>query len=74
MKTCVGCQYAVWKRTKAGRLHPSGDGRCAYEYKIPALPASMYFIHKPTPCGGLINRHKGLTKPCAYWTSPQMKL
>lgn len=39
MKTCKGCKYADWRKTKAGKLHPTGDGKCAYEYKVPQLPA-----------------------------------
>lgn len=28
---CEQCKYAEWKRTKNGRLHPSGQGRCAWK-------------------------------------------
>ena len=68
MKTCVNCKYAKWRRTSAGKLHPSGDGLCGYEYKIPPLPQSMYWIcNSPKPCGGNINRSEELKEHCAYY-------
>jgi len=68
MKTCVGCTYAEWKRTKAGRLHPSGDGMCRYKYKVPQLPQSMYWIgNEPSPAGGYINRREKFKDHCAYY-------
>ena len=82
MKTCVGCKYAQWKTTVSGRLHPSGDGKCEYPYKVPELPASMYWsVYYPSPYGGDINRHKEVKdrviefscdtygpSPCVYWS------
>jgi len=68
MKMCKDCKHADWLRTKAGRLHPSGDGRCKYDYKIPPLPQSMYWIHMPHTCGGYINRRKELKDHCVYWS------
>jgi hypothetical protein len=68
MKNCTDCKHAQWKRTKAGSLHPSGDGKCTYQYKVPPLPASMYWITSPSPCGGYINRRKDLTEHCAFWS------
>lgn len=70
MKTCEGCKYAQWVRTKNGRLHPSGDGLCTYEYKIPALPASMHWVgsNAPRPSGGHISRRELLKDHCPYWT------
>ncbi len=68
MKSCVGCCHANWKKTAAGKLHPSGDGRCGYVYKVPQLPASMYFINgEPKPAGGLINRREELNDHCPYF-------
>jgi hypothetical protein len=68
VKTCNGCKYADWKKTAAGRLHPSGNGRCKFQYTIPALPASMYFIGAdPSPCGGFINRKETFKDHCAYY-------
>jgi transcriptional regulator NrdR family protein len=28
MKNCTECVHANWLRTKSGRLHPSGEGKC----------------------------------------------
>ena len=58
MKSCIGCKYANWKRTAAGRLHPSGDGKCEYPYNVPPLPRSMYWMGFTAPCpsGGWISR------------------
>ena len=55
---CLECKFANWQRTSAGRLHPSGDGRCTREYPPVRLPISMYFIGSsaPRPSGGYINR------------------
>ena len=66
MKNCTGCKFAKWNKTDAGRLHPSGNGQCVYEYKIPALPASMYWIGYHSPLGGFINRRKELKDHCPY--------
>lgn len=69
MKNCLNCKYAEWKRTEAGKLHPSGDGHCKYPWKIPQLPASMYWIARsaPSPCGGNISRRDELKDHCAYF-------
>ena len=57
MKNCNNCKYADWKKTVAGKLHPSGEGKCLYPYKVPPFPASMYWMNiETTPCGGFINR------------------
>jgi hypothetical protein len=61
MKNCTDCKYADWYRTANGNLHPSGDGKCNYPYKVPALPAAMWWLDtEPTPDGGAINRRKEL--------------
>lgn len=69
MKNCKKCRYAEWKRTKTGSLHPSGDGRCEYPYKLPRLPASMNWVGwaAPKPCGGYINRQGELAVHCPYY-------
>lgn len=69
MKSCLHCKHAEWQKTAAGRLHPSGDGRCLYEYKVPVLPQSMYWCgsQSPTPGGGYISRKEKLKDHCAYW-------
>jgi hypothetical protein len=28
---CIGCRFADWKRTAAGRLHPDKTGRCTFQ-------------------------------------------
>lgn len=68
MKSCVNCKYAEWNKTASGRLHPSGDGRCTYPYKMPPLPQSMYFVSEPRPCGGTISRREELKDHCAYYS------
>jgi hypothetical protein len=67
MKSCTNCKYAEWKKTASGRLHPSGDGRCQFTYKLPPLPQSMYWIGSPSPCGGHINRKNDLKDHCVYY-------
>jgi len=34
MKQCLDCVHAQWKRTANGRMHPSGDGKCAHPYTV----------------------------------------
>lgn len=71
MKTCVGCKHAAWRRTKADKLNPSGEGRCQYPYKAPPLPVSMYWGWGSgkalTPSGGYINRLDDLREDCIYY-------
>lgn len=71
MKNCTHCKHAVWQKTAAGRLHPSGDGRCGYEVKLPRLPASMQwgtvFGGTPRPVGGRINRRRELRDHCEFF-------
>ncbi|HHT9146506.1 MAG TPA: hypothetical protein ACFYD4_12685 [Candidatus Wunengus sp. YC61] len=68
MKNCNDCKNAVWQKTEKGRLHPSGEGRCNYDYKIPQLPESFYWIiSSPRPSGGQINRREELKGHCVYW-------
>ena len=72
MKTCDGCKHAAWRRTKADKLHPSGEGRCQYPYKVPPLPASMFWAswsrnENVIPSGGHINRREELPEHCVYY-------
>lgn len=83
MKNCLGCKYAEWKKTKSGRMHPSGDGQCRYNYKIPQLPNAFYFLHQATLdlndgkihhtneklslSDGQINRKKEYQNHCPYY-------
>lgn len=58
---CTTCQLADWRRTRSGRLHPSGDGCCKWEgWKEWKIPKAFYFVgfigHDPRPSGGHINR------------------
>jgi hypothetical protein len=65
MKTCLGCKHANWKRTKAGRLHPSGKGDCMYQVKMPVLPACMYWLtYRPIKAGGSIYRGEEFKDHC----------
>ena len=70
MKNCTDCKHAEWKRREGGNLHPSGDGRCKSPWKMPPLPASMYWLggSEPHPLGGHINRRKDLNDHCPYYT------
>ena len=69
MKDCTNCKFADWERTSAGKLHPSGNGQCKYQWVLPALPASMYWIGSgpSLPSGGYINRKKELKENCVYF-------
>jgi hypothetical protein len=67
MKNCTHCKHANWDRTAAGRLHPSGDGRCIYPLKFPVLPSAFYFLSPIRPCGGTINRKREHDEHCAYY-------
>lgn len=65
--SCVGCQYAEWDRTRTGRLSPSGDGRCLFEWAPPPLPSSKYFFTAPIVLGGSISRRKPLREACSLY-------
>lgn len=69
MKNCLGCKWAEWEKTKAGKLHPSGKGKCKFPYALPQLPAAMYWLgdSAPIPYGGKINRQAINDKHCAYY-------
>ena len=68
MNTCIGCKYAAWYVTKAGQYRPDGNGRCKYQYKMPPLPVSMYWLSKPKLEMTAINRHIIYDEPCPYYT------
>lgn len=69
MKSCIGCKYAEWKRTKAGRLHPDGDGECTYEVKIPKLPNAKHWApYEPSTTHGFISRKKEFSTNCPCFT------
>ena len=69
MKDCTHCKHAEWKRRDGGNLHPSGDGRCKYPYKVPPVPACMYWPAgaPPLPTAFPINRRKELPNHCTYY-------
>lgn len=71
MKNCTHCKHAVWQKTAAGRLHPSGAGKCGYEVKLPKLPPSMWWSGTisgaPRPRGGQINRRIDLPEHCVFF-------
>ena len=67
MKNCTECVHANWRRTKTGALHPSGDGECGKEIKIPQLPQAFFFTIQPFIGGGSINRRRELKDHCPYW-------
>jgi hypothetical protein len=68
MKNCTKCKHAEWDRTKNGRLHPNGQGKCKYPYKLPELPASMFWgMGEMEPFGGWINRREQLLTHCPYY-------
>ena len=67
MKECKDCNFAEWDRTKSGRLHPSGDGRCTKIIKMPKLPQSFYYTVHPNIGGGHINRRETFKDHCIYY-------
>jgi hypothetical protein len=71
---CNGCKWAAWVRTAAGRLHPSGDGKCEFPYTPRPLPGAFHWPRYgnlkpniPKPYGGYINRREPLKRPCPYY-------
>lgn len=73
MPDCTTCAYAEWNRTKTGRLHPSGDGKCTWDgWKKWVLPKAFYYVWSgctkvaPPPSGGHINR-KNPHMDCPYY-------
>lgn len=67
MKNCTDCKYAEWKRTQGGKLHPSGEGRCQYPYKLSPLPVAYRWFSAPVMLGGHLNRSEELKEHCAYY-------
>ena len=74
IKTCNGCKYAEWKKTKTGGLSLSGLGSCTYNYKVLPLPQSMYFVASPAIMLNTISRHLELTDHCAYYQRENRKI
>lgn len=67
MQRCFGCKHASWRRNAAGSLHPSGDGECTKEIKIPEPPACRRWLHEPEMSFPLINRKTELKRHCVYF-------
>jgi hypothetical protein len=68
---CTTCQLADWRRTKAGRLHPSGEGSCSWKgWKEWKFPKAFYLVgsvgHDLRPSGGYINRRTPCTDCSLY--------
>ena len=58
---CLSCKLAKWQRTTSGRLHPSGDGMCQWQFPETPLPPPFYWLGFskggcPRPYGGNIAR------------------
>ena len=75
---CCVCKYANWDRTKAGRLHPSGDGFCQWKMPEIKLPIAFYFFTPnrntvPDPHGGHISRNSEFDDCPAFEQSPAKK-
>ena len=67
---CDTCQFAVWKRTSNGRLHPSKQGRCGFVWTPPPLPKAFYFYGTGTakPSGGSIERGDDRMNDCPCYS------
>jgi hypothetical protein len=71
--SCLSCKFAKWQRTQAGRLHPSGGGRCGWAMPHIPIPAAFYWLghrenNQPQPSGGYIKRHEP-RRNCPTWES-----
>jgi hypothetical protein len=67
MKSCEGCKYAEWKRTRTGALHPDKSGRCTFKVSIPILPACRSWMWGVTPSfttDGYISRGSEFNDHC----------
>jgi hypothetical protein len=69
MKICNGCKFAEWKKTKGGKLHPSGDGNCKFKIVLPKLPACKNWIGHTAiyTVEGIINRKALFSDHCPYY-------
>jgi hypothetical protein len=68
---CTTCALAEWSRTKTGRLHPSGEGRCSWRMTPTVIPAAFYWSgwiahRQPEPSGGYIDRREPKSD-CPTW-------
>lgn len=67
MKDCTNCINAAWDKREGGALHPSGDGHCTWQLKLPSLPGAMHWMTTPVMQGGAINRRTPLKEHCPHW-------
>jgi hypothetical protein len=71
VKSCKHCKWAEWRKTAAGRKHPSGEGRCTYVVRIPVIPKAFrwgYKINdKPDLNGGYIDRKSEWDEHCPVY-------
>jgi hypothetical protein len=72
MNNCKQCRFARWQKTKAGKLHTSGDGGCTWDgWKRWQIPAAFYYMNSenkpPAPQGGPINRRNPPTEKCPFF-------
>lgn len=76
---CLTCSLAEWFKTKVGRLHPSGEGRCNWKFVPPVIPAAFYYVGvgdmhiAPRPSGGHIRRSKPYENCACYVKSEATK-
>lgn len=71
MKSCKHCKWANWKKTAAGKLHPSGAGQCEFVIRIPVLPKAFrwgFTTDKPNISGGFIDRHREWPEHCQTYS------
>lgn len=68
MNKCLTCRFADWNKTKTGKLHPDGLGRCTVKIPELVIPKVYYWIGfghgQPRPCGGGIDRREKDDRDC----------
>lgn len=69
VQKCVDCEFASWKKTAAGRLHPNGEGICTYVVEFPMLPRAQCYTLKPSVSYRYINRKDTPVKPCPVFVA-----
>jgi len=67
MNICIGCKHAQWKKTAAGRLHPSQEGRCSIPTTEIKIPAAYYWLNGVPLYGGRISRKSETMKDCFFF-------
>lgn len=71
---CETCVFAEWDKTKGGKLHPSGWGRCRWTSGDLVLPKSVEYQFQKIALplrGSWIQRgtkHESQTRPCPTWS------